>query len=57
MAELQVRRMPVLSRSKRLVGVISITDLALNGGEAHTGRRSAGTGTLREDVPRRTWVQ
>ncbi|MBW8744576.1 MAG: CBS domain-containing protein [Sphingomonas sp.] len=37
MAELQVRRMPVLSRSKRLVGVISITDLALNGGEAHTG--------------------
>jgi len=37
MAELQVRRMPVLNRSKRLVGVVSISDLALNGGETHTG--------------------
>ena len=29
MAELQVRRLPVLSRDKRLVGIVSIGDLAL----------------------------
>ena len=28
MAELQVRRLPVMNRSKRLVGVISIGDIA-----------------------------
>jgi CBS domain-containing protein len=29
MAELQVRRLPVLSRDKRLVGIVSLGDLAL----------------------------
>jgi CBS domain-containing protein len=30
MSELQVRRLPVLNRKKRLVGIISLGDLALN---------------------------
>jgi CBS domain-containing protein len=42
MAEIQVRRMPVLDRDKRLAGVISITDLAVSGEEMHAGE------TLRE---------
>lgn len=29
MADLQVRRLPVLNRDKRLVGIVSITDLAV----------------------------
>jgi CBS domain-containing protein len=37
MAEIQVRRLPVVNRGKRLVGVVSITDLAGNGEEAHAG--------------------
>jgi len=37
MADLQLRRLPVLDRDKRLVGVISITDLAGNGEAAHAG--------------------
>jgi CBS domain-containing protein len=37
MAETQVRRMPVLNRDKRLVGVVSISDLAGNGTDAHVG--------------------
>ena len=37
MADLQVRRLPVVDRDKRLVGVISITDLAGNGEAAHAG--------------------
>lgn len=37
MAEQQLRRMPVVDRDKRLVGVISITDLATNGVAARTG--------------------
>lgn len=31
MAELQVRRLPVVDHDKRLVGVVSISDLAVNG--------------------------
>lgn len=31
MGELQVRRLPVLNRDKRLVGIISLGDLATNG--------------------------
>lgn len=38
MAEIQVRRLPVVDRDKRLVGVISITDLAGNGEQARAGR-------------------
>jgi CBS domain-containing protein len=30
MSELQVRRLPVLSREKRLVGIVSLGDLAVN---------------------------
>jgi len=37
MAMLQVRRLPVVDRSKRLVGVISISDLAGNGEATRTG--------------------
>lgn len=37
MAELQVRRLPVLDRDKRLVGVVSIGDLAGNGESAAAG--------------------
>lgn len=33
MRELQVRRMPVLSRDKRLIGIISLCDLALTDDE------------------------
>ena len=31
MAELRVRRLPVMSRQKRLVGIVSLGDLATNG--------------------------
>jgi len=37
MAEQQLRRMPVVDRNKRLVGIVSITDLAANGEAAHSG--------------------
>ena len=41
MSELQVRRLPVLNRDKRLVGIVSLGDLALkknrSGGEALQG--------------------
>jgi CBS-domain-containing membrane protein len=31
MAEQQIRRLPVVDRNKRLVGIVSITDLAASG--------------------------
>jgi CBS domain-containing protein len=37
MADLQVRRLPVLDREKRLVGIVSISDLACNGEAARAG--------------------
>ena len=37
MAEIQVRRLPVLDRDKRLVGIVSISDLAGNGADTHVG--------------------
>ncbi|AZO10170.1 MULTISPECIES: CBS domain-containing protein [unclassified Mesorhizobium] len=37
MGDLQVRRLPVLNRDKRLVGIVSIGDLATNGKTAETG--------------------
>jgi CBS domain-containing protein len=38
MGELQVRRLPVLSRDKRLVGIVSLSDLATNGASANAGK-------------------
>jgi len=37
MADLQVRRLPVVDRDKRLVGIVSITDLATNGESSLAG--------------------
>lgn len=37
MGELQVRRLPVLNRDKRLVGIVSLGDLATNGETADAG--------------------
>lgn len=37
MGELQVRRLPVLDRDKRLVGIVSLSDLAANGETARSG--------------------
>ena len=37
MANFQIRRMPVLDRNKRLVGIVSITDLAHSGETARAG--------------------
>jgi len=37
MAEQQIRRLPVVDRNKRLVGIVSISDLAANGEKARTG--------------------
>ena len=41
MAEIQVRRLPVLTRDKRLVGIISLGDLAVSG-QGGEGRRRSG---------------
>lgn len=37
MAEQQIRRLPVVDRDKRLVGIISISDLACNGETTRAG--------------------
>lgn len=37
MGDIQVRRLPVLNRDKRLVGIISLGDLAMKGARAKTG--------------------
>lgn len=37
MGDLQVRRLPVLNRDKRLVGIVSLGDLARNGEAAEAG--------------------
>src|SRR5260221_4296661 len=37
MAELQIRRLPVVDRDKRLVGIVSISDLAGSGEVARAG--------------------
>jgi len=38
MGELQVRRLPVLNRDKRLVGIVSLSDLATNGASTKAGK-------------------
>jgi CBS domain-containing protein len=42
MAEQQVRRLPVLDREKRLVGIISIGDLSRNANATKAGKAMAG---------------
>jgi CBS domain-containing protein len=37
MADIQVRRLPVLDQDKKLVGIVSISDLAGTGEAAHAG--------------------
>lgn len=38
MGDVQVRRLPVVDDDKRLVGVVSISDLAVNGDRAEAGK-------------------
>ena len=40
MAELQVRRLPVMNRDKRLVGIVSLGDLAVEGGDEDLAGRT-----------------
>jgi CBS domain-containing protein len=42
MAEQQVRRLPVMNRNKRLVGVVSLSDIAKNGQAQEAGRALGG---------------
>ena len=42
MADLQVRRLPVVNRDKRLVGIVSLGDLATSGRDRETGAAIAG---------------
>jgi CBS domain-containing protein len=42
MGDLRVRRLPVLNRDKRLVGIISLGDLATNGEAAEAGEALSG---------------
>jgi CBS domain-containing protein len=40
MADVQVRRLPVLNQDKRLVGIISLGDMAVADEPGRAGRRS-----------------
>lgn len=42
MGDIQVRRLPVLNRDKRLVGIVSLGDLATNGEATHAGEALGG---------------
>lgn len=42
MGALQVRRLPVLNRNKRLIGIVSLGDLATNGQAAEAGQALSG---------------
>jgi CBS-domain-containing membrane protein len=42
MAEIQVRRLPVLTRDKRLAGILSLGDLAMSDKAAKVGAAVAG---------------
>lgn len=42
MAEIKVQRLPVMSRDKRLVGIISLGDIALKGDSRHTDDAMSG---------------
>ncbi len=38
MADIQVRRVPVLTREKRLVGIVSLGDMAISNGSGRVGK-------------------
>jgi CBS domain-containing protein len=42
MADIQVRRLPVLTRDKRLVGIVSLGDMAMSNGSDRVGEAVAG---------------
>jgi CBS domain-containing protein len=42
MGDLQVRRLPVVNREKRLVGIVALGDIALKEDHATTGQATAG---------------
>ena len=42
MAEIQVRRLPVISRDKRLVGTVSLGNIAISAGPGKAGQAEAG---------------
>jgi CBS domain-containing protein len=42
MADIQVRRLPVLTREKRLVGIVSLGDMAVSEGSGRAGEAVAG---------------
>ena len=42
MAELQVRRLPVMNRDKRLIGIVSLADLAMEASVARTAHALLG---------------
>jgi CBS-domain-containing membrane protein len=42
MADIQVRRLPVLTRDKRLVGIVSLGDMAMSNGSGRVGEAVAG---------------
>jgi len=42
MGDIQVRRLPVVSRDKRLVGIVSLGDVAQNEDTETTGEATAG---------------
>src|SRR5262249_9696431 len=42
MAEIQVRRLPVVDRNKRLVGIVSLGDMATTGGGIEAGEALSG---------------
>ena len=42
MADVKLRRMPVLNRDKRLVGIVSLGDIAMVDGPAHAGEALCG---------------
>jgi CBS-domain-containing membrane protein len=46
LAEVQVRRLPVLNRDKQLVGIISLGDLAMSDQVAKVGAAVAGISQL-----------
>lgn len=48
MADKQVRRLPVLNRDKRLVGIVSIGDFSRHGGDALNAAREALAGISQE---------